>query len=478
MKFLLLSFLFSCAVNDTAYAQANLAPLVDSSKGIADTSAKLKVDRIIITGNRKTKSYIIIREMKFKPGWYTAAALIAENLKLSQQLVYNTNLFSEVKVEPVFKDSSAIDIKVMVKERWYIYPTPQFQLVDRNFNEWINVYNADLERVIYGAKFAHYNFSGRRDQLRIFLLNGYARNLAASYISPYSNRTLTEGFGISASFTQNREIAFSTSSRNKLRQYNNQQKFVRNIFSASASYISRRGYFNRHSYLLLFTYMNVEDSIVKYYNPSYFNSAKPFRGFLDLAYNYNYLNVNNVNYPLTGKSFGISVLKRGLGFTGGTNMLQLDGAYNRYFDLGKKWYSSLQAGGKLKLPFRQAYINQRALGFNDFNLRGLEYYVVDGVATILAKTTLKKKLFAFDIPVPIKNKIVPSIPFAFFAKTYADAGYVYNEVPFRAMLNNRFLYTGGFGIDMITLYDINLKFEYSFNQLGEKGLFLHLKSGF
>ena len=45
-------------------------------------------------------------------------------------------------------------------------------------------------------------------------------------------------------------------------------------------------------------------------------------------------------------------------------------------------------------------------------------------------------------------------------------------------LNNRLLYSGGFGIDILTLYDINLRIEYSFNQLGEKGLFLHNQSGF
>lgn len=40
------------------------------------------------------------------------------------------------------------------------------------------------------------------------------------------------------------------------------------------------------------------------------------------------------------------------------------------------------------------------------------------------------------------------------------------------------LYTGGFGIDLVTLYDITFSVEYSFNQLGEKGLFLHSKGGF
>jgi hypothetical protein len=40
------------------------------------------------------------------------------------------------------------------------------------------------------------------------------------------------------------------------------------------------------------------------------------------------------------------------------------------------------------------------------------------------------------------------------------------------------LYSGGVGIDIVTFYDIILKFEWSFNQLGENGLYLHRKSVF
>jgi len=40
------------------------------------------------------------------------------------------------------------------------------------------------------------------------------------------------------------------------------------------------------------------------------------------------------------------------------------------------------------------------------------------------------------------------------------------------------MYTGGFGIDMKTIYDIILRFEYSFNQKGESGFFFHVKNDF
>ena len=82
------------------------------------------------------------------------------------------------------------------------------------------------------------------------------------------------------------------------------------------------------------------------------------------------------------------------------------------------------------------------------------------------------------MPFPFFPKILTKIPFTFFAKTYTDFEYVYNKPKFDTYLNNRLLYTGGFGIDLLTLYDINLRFEYSFNQLNKSGLFFHKQSGF
>ncbi|MEO7769227.1 MAG: hypothetical protein ABIS01_17475, partial [Ferruginibacter sp.] len=59
----------------------------------------------------------------------------------------------------------------------------------------------------------------------------------------------------------------------------------------------------------------------------------------------------------------------------------------------------------------------------------------------------------------------------FFAKTYADAGFSFNKKKYDTYLNNRLLYSGGFGIDILTIYDLNLKIEYSFNQLGHRTFF-------
>lgn len=443
-----------------------------------DSTIYIKIAAIKITGNRKTKAYIIQREITFKVGDSIRFKDLPNTLLQARNLVYNTTLFTEVDFTPVMLQQDSVIVNVTVKEKWYIYPTPQFQLVDRNFNEWIKVYNADLNRVIYGAKFVHYNFSGRRDVLRLSAVSGYARNLSFSYSNPYSNKALTEGYAVAASYTENREITYNTSADNKLQQYRN-GNFVRSSFNFSSSYNVRKGYFKTHYYAAGITAIKITDSILNpKYNPDYFNENKTNQVFPDFSYGFAYFNTNNINYPLTGKIYGMSFTKRGLGIAGGINLMAVDGVYTRFLQHKNDWYSSVQLAAKLKLPFKQAYINRRALGYGEFYLRGLEYYVIDGVAAALAKYTLKKKLASFKIPIPFKNRFLQDIPVTLFAKGFADFGYSHLPADQKANLNNKMLYTSGFGIDVLTFYDLSIRVDYSFNQLGQNGLFLHIKGGF
>jgi len=78
----------------------------------------------------------------------------------------------------------------------------------------------------------------------------------------------------------------------------------------------------------------------------------------------------------------------------------------------------------------------------------------------------------------IQNEKYKKIPFKIVGKAYADAGGVHLPFFTNSILNNRLLYTWGFGLDVLSYYDFAACFEYSFNQLGEKGLFLHLRRDF
>lgn len=454
-----------------------LAPATTSVIVIKDSSAKLLIGKINISGNRRTRDYMILREVQFKAGDSIHISSINEAFQLARQQVYNTTLFNEVTINLAMITAYEIEVNIVVKERWYLFPAPQFQLVDRSLNEWWVKYNRDLSRVNYGIKFVHYNFSGRRDPLRIYLINGYTRNIAFSYSQPYSNRSLTQGFGIGGGFSQNREMAYKTSYNNQILFFK-KEDFVKKNWYGNLSLRLQKGILSRQVLSISYSYLQVNDSIITTaYNPSFFNEQVNAKGLLDFSYTWRYANVNNGAYPLKGVTAIAVFSKRGLGITGKANVLSTELGYAKYWAHKNNWYTSMQFSGNIKLPFEQPYINQRALGYGDTNLRGLEYYVIDGVAYALLKSTLKKKIVTFSIPFPFKSKTHTNIPFTFFAKAYADAGFTYNKRKYLTSLNNRFLYSGGFGIDMLTLYDVTLRFEYSFNQLGENGLFLRSTGG-
>jgi outer membrane protein assembly factor BamA len=443
----------------------------------ADTSRPLRVGQINISGNKRTRDFIITREVHLKPNDSLPYYRVNDELQKVRQQVYNTNLFNEVKVELVNIANGAFDISISVKERWYIFPLLKFQLVDRNINEWLKKYHGDLGRVVYGVKFTHYNLTGRRDLLRIILLNGFTRNISFSYFKPLSNQQLTQGFSMAGGYVQNKEFIYKTGHDNKPLLFNNGNFSRKNIF-VGAGFNFRKNILTSNYFSVTYNHIAVADSLLKDpYNPAYFNSSNSTQNFVDFAYTWQYINANNAVYPLKGTTALIKLTKRGLGLSTGTDMLATEASFNQYWPLKNNWYASLQLSGKITLPFNQPYINQRALGYGDANLRGLELYVVDGVAFGLSRQTLKKKLFTLNAPNPFKSKKYPTIPFTFFAKTYADLGYVYNKPAYQTSLNNKLLYTGGFGIDIFSLYDVTLRLEYSFNQLGKNGLFLQAQSG-
>ncbi|MEZ5027862.1 MAG: POTRA domain-containing protein [Ferruginibacter sp.] len=111
---------------------------------------KVCIKELEVTGTKKTKVYIVHREIHFKKGDSLLVSHLQKELEQARTQVYNTSLFNEVKFELVALDSVNISIAVRVSERWYIYPIPQFKLVDRNFNEWWKTYNHSLSRVDYG----------------------------------------------------------------------------------------------------------------------------------------------------------------------------------------------------------------------------------------------------------------------------------------------------------------------------------------
>ena len=99
-------------------------------------SSKVVIRNIIITGNKKTKNYIIGREISFKKGSAYSIVEIISGVQTSRQNLMNTALFVEATVNFTNWISDSMDIYADVKERWYFFPLPYLKPIDRNLNVW------------------------------------------------------------------------------------------------------------------------------------------------------------------------------------------------------------------------------------------------------------------------------------------------------------------------------------------------------
>jgi hypothetical protein len=104
--------------------------------------------------------------------------------------------------------------------------------------------------------------------------------------------------------------------------------------------------------------------------------------------------------------------------------------------------------------------------------------VADGSLATMLRTTLRHEVLKFTVKNILRSKSHNEIPFRFFVKTYGNLGYAYNKNPGNNYMNNQLLSTAGFGLDILTIYDLVLKLEYSYNQFGEKGFFIHTATDF
>lgn len=474
--FLLLLFSFSTRIG--AYSQliekAPLSPVAVEPTSLDSVDPVVVISAIVLTGFKKTKPYIIQREVAFTQGQSVPARELTEKLELSKQRLINTSLFVDVDVKAAKIDSQHVVVDIHVKERWYLFPIPYFRIVSRNFNTWWVEENHSLSRVEYGLKFMQNNVTGRNDNLNFWIIGGYTQQFSLRYDNPNIDKKLKNGINFGFGYRRNRELNYGMDSSrpNKIGFFKNADNYLINEKYIDFAYTYRPAIKTRHTFRASYSNLSVDDSIVKL-NPSYFASNSTTSKHLELSYNLSYTNLNYAPYPLKGFAGDIGINKR-IGNV--SNFWQISGRGNYNVKIFPTSYLQFQAAGVLRFPFHQPYITNSLLGSTSLYMRGLEYYVIEGVAGGVGRVTAKNEVLSFNIHSPLNSKTHDRIPFRVFLKTFADVGYSYTPNYGISRLNNKFLHTWGFGIDIVTFYDVVLRFEYSYNQLGDKGLYFHTQN--
>ena len=470
-----------------ALSPADSIPLVDSFTRIKNylpgfdtiqptSSTSFLISSLVVKGNKKTKSTILLREVPFRAGMHFSLAELIDLFQRGEQQLMNTTLFHTARIYASKFEGNCLEVTIEVAERWYLFPFPFFSLVDRNFNQWLVEQRASLQRVIYGMHLLYNNPTGHNDRMKLWVVNGYAREYLLSYEKPYFDRKMNWGYGITMRTGKTREVNFSTGGDKQL--FFRSDNFIRWYSSIGGELIYRPKLYARHSFGFYYYQEKVSDTVARL-NPDYFGNAKKVIRFPDLFYQFSYIKMDYLPYPSKGLATRIKVSK--LGFTPSFNLWQLHWKTVAAWPVGIKNILTAESYAGLKFPFNQPYINRRFLGYKDIFIRGFEYNVVDGVAGGYVRAQFAREIARVNILLPgfiRKRATIDKIPFRLFAKVYSNAGYVYSPTTLNNQLQNRFLQASGIGIDLLSLYDLTIRIEYSFNNLGQNGLFLHRTSNF
>jgi outer membrane protein assembly factor BamA len=464
-------------VGKWSFAQVNMTDnsVVYSTNGVAmvsDTSQVFFIQDIILEGNDKTKPAIILRELPFQIGDEYALGSIVQKFKTAKKQLMNTGLFRNVVVSLQNLDDHQVHIKVAVEEKWYIWPMVFLKPVDESFNQWWNDKNRDMTRVNYGVKLSHNNITGRNDKLRFSVMDGYTRKFSLQYYGLRLDPELKWSTNAGVYFSQNREVNYMTL-RNKQIPLKDGQ-FLHSYLGGFVNFDYRPKIKTTHSFGVGFNYESIADTIRKL-NPA-FSLGEGILRYPELFYDFRYVDVDYIAYPTKG-FFGEAYLKRrGLGSESNIDLWEFMAKASQSWPINSKYFFNLRGLVTLKLPFSQPYIGKGFIGCDGRFLQGYENYVIDGVAGGYAKASITRPVATLHIHFPVRR--LSDMPIKLYAKSFVNAGYIYNTTPGENELTNKFLYSGGVGLDIVTYNDFVIKIEWSVNRLGQNGLYLHQRNDF
>ncbi|HEX8358022.1 MAG TPA: POTRA domain-containing protein, partial [Segetibacter sp.] len=246
------------------------SPVVVTTSIADSLNQNITISNIVLTGYKRTKPYIIQREIPFKEGDTISSKDLNATLTLCKQRLMNTTLFVDVTVNALRIDSSAIKVRILVKERWYFFPIPYFKIVSRNLNTWWVEEKRRLDRVEYGLKFMQKNVTGRNDNLNLWFVSGYTQQVSLRYDNPNIDKKLQNGINVGVGYKRSRELNYGMDSvlPNKLGFFKQEDRFIYNQWYVDFSYIYRPAIKTRHIVRTSYSNFSISDTVVKL-NPDY-----------------------------------------------------------------------------------------------------------------------------------------------------------------------------------------------------------------
>nr|WP_245565295.1 BamA/TamA family outer membrane protein [Spirosoma spitsbergense] len=449
-----------------------------------DSSQSVIVRSVTLEGNVKTKDRIILREMTLHVGDSVRLADLPGRVQWDQRNINNTTLFVTVDVTTQITPAAdstqlaQLDLTVVMKERWYIIAYPVFDLADRNFNEWWYDRGRDFRRVVYGGRLSYRNVTGTNDRLQVVIERGFLQRTILSYSKPYIDKAQKIGLRVDVSYATNKEIPYRTQFDKWV--YTKSEDVLRERAYASLTLTNRRGLYHYHTFDTRYTRNTIADTVARL-NPDYFLDGRTRQQFLAMSYNYRYDRRDNVVFPLVGKLFTAFVGVSGILPSDNFNFLDLSASMTRYWSMGGRFYGAGSLRARATWPTRQPYFNLRGLGSSIDMVRGYELYVIDGQRTAIWRNSVRYQLLNVRKQLNwLHVRQFNTVPIAVYLTAFGDAGYVSSTVAeqYQSRLANQLLAGTGLSVDIVSFYNLVMRFSGTVNAQGNKGFFFNLAKEF
>ncbi len=451
-----------------------------SAFGITNNPAAEKndiyiVSNITLSGNKKTKDHIILRELTFASQDTIHVKNLNKHISRTKSNLLNLSLFNFVTIDTFVHADKRIDFLISVEERWYIWPYIYLDFAGRNFSEWWK--SKDYQRLEYGLSMDHYNFRGRNQILKAKIIMGYPDEFSLVYRNLVLDKKQHHFLHTGLSYSHQNSL-FYRIQHNELLFYLGEAPVMKN-FNFNLGYTYRPKLYRQHKFDINFQYFFISDTILTL-NPNFLGKSRKEVNFFSFHYQYYYDLLDSKIYPKKGKKIHFEFKKKGLRVFDeksiDATILQLSAA--KYFQLHKRWYTATAVHLKKSFPRDQPFIIRRGLGYLQ-PFHGFEFNVIDGQDYVLFQHLVKFTLLPTQIihlkfiPLPKFNKVHLTL----YANAFADAGYVWDSSKLYELnhntMANEFLYSGGLGIDLVSYYDKIFRFEYAINKYGISGFYIH-----
>lgn len=442
LKFAILTFIILLLPAARSYPFSSIS-FSSARDSLNVKDSKVRVDSIIIYGNKVTDPEVITQELTFTKGSYVTEKILDYN----RERVYSLGLFTNVNIFPVFRDSLTLII-INLKESWYIWPIPILDIKDNM-----------IKRTTYGVDLQFKNFRGKNETLNLNAAFGYDPNFGLSYYRPWLIRA--ENIFLSVDLYYRNPI-----NKSMIAEKLYGESFSQRIYTGTLMAGKRFDLFN-----VAGIYMGYDYVAVPKYVPGISASDGRIDRVLRAGLSYVYDSRNLKQFPDSGLYVGATFEEKGFGLNNinySAVKVDLRSYYRLIGDLTGKWRLASRAALGPNVP----YYDYSLLGSGE-KVRGHYNEIREGHYFYLASAELKFPIIRewnFSVKLPMIPSSLTTYRIEIFTNIFGDTGAVQLK---NTKLGLRDFYSGyGAGLTFLLLpYNI-FRLEYALNELRQGEMLL------